>query len=89
MPTSFFLSHLGPKLKYSSCEWPTTTPTNSTNNPTNSTNKFNQNTTLQQAETYTLTKYCAKLELSKLPSNSTVLEVGCGWGSLSLFMAEK
>jgi len=35
-----------------------------------------------------LKEYCRHLELDKAAPGSTVLEVGNGWGSLSLFMAE-
>ena len=71
VPTAFFLAHLGPRRKYSSCEWPKSVGT------------------LAEAENYTLAEYCRRLGLNKLSAGANVLEVGCGWGSLSLFMAEK
>jgi len=67
----FFLTHLGPKLKYSSCEWPT------------------QATSLGEAEDYTIAKYQDMLGLDELSEGSRVLELGCGWGSLSLANAAR
>ena len=64
----FFRTHLGPKLKYSSCEWP------------------DRNTTLPEAEIYTIARY---QDMLGLPNGSRVLELGCGWGSLSLSNAER
>lgn len=67
----FFLAHLGPLLKYSSCEWPT------------------PSCTLAEAERYTVRLYQDKAGLADLPAGSRVLELGCGWGSLSLSNAER
>lgn len=67
----FFLAHLGPKLKYSASEFPTSS------------------TTLAEAEEYTIRIYQEKAGLDKLPSGARVLELGCGWGSLSLSNAER
>lgn len=72
VPTPFFLSHLGPNLKYSSCEWP---------------NKDKMS--LEQAELFTLGEYARHLDLESCAPGSKVLEVGSGWGSLSLFNAAK
>ena len=38
------------------------------------------------AENKTLAMYC---DLSKIKSNQTILDLGCGWGSLGLYIAEK
>ena len=46
--------------------------------------KTNQ-TTLDQAEEAALTCYC---ERAQLQDGQDILEIGCGWGSLSLWMAE-
>ncbi|PON95978.1 S-adenosyl-L-methionine-dependent methyltransferase [Trema orientale] len=42
--------------------------------------------TLEEAERAMLELYC---ERSKLEDGQTVLDVGCGWGSLSLYIAQK
>ncbi|KAF4351369.1 hypothetical protein F8388_022744 [Cannabis sativa] len=42
--------------------------------------------TLEEAEKAMLEMYCEK---SKLEDGQTVLDVGCGWGSLSLYIAQK
>ena len=67
----FFVAHLGPRLKYSACEFPTPT------------------TTLTEAEVYTLAVYQDKAGFADLPKGARVLELGCGWGSLSLSNAER
>ena len=67
----FFLAHLGPRLKYSACEWPTPT------------------TSLAEAETFTIESYQAKADLASLPAGGRVLELGCGWGSLTLANAAR
>jgi len=47
---------------------------------------FNSNkTTLDQAEELALASYC---ERAQLQDGQDILEIGCGWGSLSLWMAE-
>ena len=46
----------------------------------------NGNETLDQAEIHSLNQVC---ERAKLSDGQEILELGCGWGSLSLFMAEK
>ena len=74
--TNFFISHLGKNLKYSSCEWPENL---------DELNKEN----LTKAEDYTIEIYQKKLELERLADNSSVLELGCGWGSLTLANAKK
>ena len=68
---AFFVAHLGPRLKYSACEFPT------------------PQSSLAEAETFTLRKYQELAGLSELPAGSRVLELGCGWGSLSLANAER
>jgi len=68
IPTEFFILHLGPKLKYSSCEW--------------------NYKTIEENEIMTLKSYQKYATLENLCDNSNVLEMGSGWGSLSLFNAE-
>ncbi|EIW66062.1 hypothetical protein TREMEDRAFT_35623 [Tremella mesenterica DSM 1558] len=68
IPTSFLRLCLGPRMKYSSCFWPTPT------------------CSLVDAEDAILSLYCqeARLGLEGLK----ILDMGCGWGSLGLFLAE-
>lgn len=68
---AFFEAHLGPCLKYSACEWPST------------------GATLAEAELYTLRKYQRLACLDGLVAGSRVLELGCGWGSLSIANARQ
>lgn len=68
VPTSFILSTLGPRAKYSSCLYPTGTET------------------LAEAEVLMLESYCEKAQIK---DGLEILDLGCGWGSLSLFLAEK
>ena len=44
---------------------------------------------MKTAEYLTISTYQAKLGLAQLPAGSRVLELGCGWGSLSLANAAK
>ena len=67
LPPAFFHACLGPRLKYSSCFYPT------------------GNETLAQAEEAMLALYG---ERAQLADGQDILELGCGWGSLSLWMAE-
>lgn len=45
-----------------------------------------KSSTLEDAEDAMLRMYC---ERSQLKDGHTVLDVGCGWGSLSLYIAQK
>ncbi len=67
LPPAFFEHVLGPRLKYSSCLYPT------------------DRETLEQAEVAALVETCAH---AGLEDGQQILELGCGWGSLSLWMAE-
>ena len=67
LPPAFFHACLGPRLKYSSCFYPT------------------GNETLAQAEEAMLALYG---ERAQLADGQDILELGCGWGSLTLWMAE-
>ncbi|RYG15001.1 MAG: class I SAM-dependent methyltransferase [Caulobacteraceae bacterium] len=68
LPPEFFRICLGPRLKYSSCLYPSET------------------TTLAEAEEFALAETC---EHAGLEDGQSILELGCGWGSLSLWMAER
>ncbi len=67
LPPAFFQHCLGPRLKYSSCYYPT------------------GKETLAQAEEAMLQLYC---ERAALIDGQDLLELGCGWGSLTLWMAQ-
>ena len=67
VPAEFFLKMLGPRLKYSCCEW-------------------SQSTTLSEAENEALSTVCERAEVA---DGMHLLELGCGWGSLTLWLAEK
>ncbi|CAE6452093.1 unnamed protein product [Rhizoctonia solani] len=66
--TEFMKLCVGPRMKYSSCLYPT------------------GKETIAQAEELMLESYCEK---AKLCDGIDILDLGCGWGSLSLFLAEK
>jgi len=68
LPPAFFQQCLGPRLKYSSCYYPT------------------GDETLAQAEEAMLQLYGKRAELA---DGQDVLELGCGWGSLTLWMAQR
>jgi cyclopropane-fatty-acyl-phospholipid synthase len=68
LPARFFQACLGPRLKYSSCYYPT------------------GEETLAQAEDAMLELYAQRAELA---DGQDILELGCGWGSLTLWMAER
>jgi cyclopropane-fatty-acyl-phospholipid synthase len=68
LPPEFFRLVLGPRLKYSSCLYPTGAET------------------LGEAEICALKETVAHADLR---DGQSILELGCGWGSLSLFMAER
>lgn len=68
VPSAYFQLVLGPRLKYSSCEWSEGIGS------------------LAAAEEKMLARTC---ERARLEDGQRVLELGCGWGSLSLWMAEK
>lgn len=66
LPPAFFQHCLGPRLKYSSCYYPT------------------GRETLAEAEDAMLALYG---ERAMLTDGQDILELGCGWGSLTLWMA--
>ena len=74
VPTEFFKKVLGSRLKYSSCLW-------------KKRGKLSRpESYLDEAEERMLK---LTVERAELASGQTILELGCGWGSLSLYMAEK
>lgn len=68
VPAEFFHLYLGPRLKYSCCEWRGGTRD------------------LAEAEEIALATTCTRAQLQ---DGHRILELGCGWGSLSLWMAEQ
>ncbi|XP_017420895.1 (S)-coclaurine N-methyltransferase isoform X1 [Vigna angularis] len=77
LPTAFFKLVLGSNLKYSipKCM-----------NSCSSCYFSSASTTLEEAEEAMLKLYCDR---SNLKDGHTVLDVGCGWGSLALYIAKK
>ncbi|HBO45636.1 MAG TPA: SAM-dependent methyltransferase [Planctomycetaceae bacterium] len=67
VPSEFFQTVLGPRLKYSCCFWP------------------HADTTLPQAEDEMLALFCRR---AGIEDGMNILELGCGWGSLCLWIAE-
>ncbi|MFK7959527.1 MAG: cyclopropane-fatty-acyl-phospholipid synthase family protein [Phycisphaerales bacterium] len=75
VPADFYATCLGPHRKYSSCWWPEGT------------------TTLAEAEAAALAETCRRAGLDEPEPNGPgsgmdILELGCGWGSLTLWMGE-
>lgn len=68
VPSEFFTTILGPRLRYSCCYWPPGV------------------TELADAEEAALGQ---TVERAGLLDGERILELGAGWGSLSLFMAER
>lgn len=68
VPAEFFHQHLGPRLKYSCCLYPS------------------GRESLAQAEEAMLDLYTQRAELK---NGQRILDLGCGWGSLSLYLAER
>jgi len=73
VPAIFFQKVLGPRLKYSSCFWEMKD------------GKVDPSDTLEKAEERMLALTC---ERAQIEDGHSILELGCGWGSLSLWMAE-
>jgi cyclopropane-fatty-acyl-phospholipid synthase len=73
VPTAFYQQVLGRHLKYSSCYFDSFDVANAAAN-------------LDAAEARMLELTC---ERARLADGERILELGCGWGSLSLWMAER
>jgi len=72
VPTEFYLQVLGPHLKYSSCYYEDFDTRHAAEN-------------LPAAEARMLALTCQR---ARLKDGDRILELGCGWGSLSLWMAQ-
>lgn len=68
VPAAFFHAHLGPRLKYSCCLYPT------------------GRETLAEAEEAMLALYAERADLR---DGLRILDLGCGWGSLSIWLAQR
>mgnify|MGYP006265918979 CR=1 FL=1 len=68
LPTEYFRTVLGPRLKYSACYWPTGV------------------NTLDGAELASLELVAERADIR---DGMRVLELGCGWGAFSLWLAER
>lgn len=68
VPAAFFTNVLGPRMKYSCCQFDSGTES------------------LGEAEAAALETTC---ERAGLRDDQRILELGCGWGSLALWMAER
>jgi len=74
LPSSFFKEILGDRLKYSCGYW------DKVLTPSDCASKLNQ------SEEAMLELTCSRAELK---NDQKILDLGCGWGSLSIYMAEK
>lgn len=74
VPASFFELVLGPRLKYSSAIWPEDVHTK------------DDATNLAEAEEHTL---ALTAERAGIADGQRVLDLGCGWGSFTLWAAER
>lgn len=74
VPSEFYLAALGKRLKYSCAYYPELDGAAA------------GHTSLDQAEEAMLSLYMAR---AGLQDGQSILELGCGWGSLTLWMAEK
>jgi cyclopropane-fatty-acyl-phospholipid synthase len=78
VPAEFFRLHLGPRLKYSCCVYDLDgRPKAGRGEPAS---------TLAQAEDATL-ELCA--QRAELADGQRILDLGCGWGSLALWLAQR
>lgn len=97
VPTSFLSLCLGPRMKYSSCYYPSLVLPNGGAKPISKAKE-----SLEQAEEEMLAMYAAKAGLGENKEERersgkngdqageglSVLDLGCGWGSLGLYIAE-
>ena len=92
VPTEFFVGHLGPCRKYSSCEWgPIKGELRTKGNSGAEAAAYTPPKTLAEAETRTFDSYLSKMGIDEVPADGSgrVLEIGCGWGSFLLYAATK
>ena len=84
VPTEFYLFCLGSRLKYSCCLYDNDEKKAFTSSSSSSSSSSSRS--LNEAEVKMMELY---LERGEFKDGQEVLELGCGWGSLSIFLAEK
>ncbi|MCA9061649.1 MAG: class I SAM-dependent methyltransferase [Planctomycetaceae bacterium] len=84
LPASFYQAVLGPHLKYSCGLWPNATSSEQGESDSEQ-GESEGRSGLEQAEAHALMRTCRNAQLE---DGQRILEIGCGWGSLSLWMAE-
>jgi cyclopropane-fatty-acyl-phospholipid synthase len=77
VPPELYHIWLGPRKKYSGCSYPEGAGNHL---------KKRAGELLPEAETRCLEEYCVKAEIE---DGMAILDLGCGWGSASLFLAAK
>ncbi|KAI9346607.1 S-adenosyl-L-methionine-dependent methyltransferase [Obelidium mucronatum] len=80
VPTAFFQTHLGPRMKYSCAFY------NHENYVSKKDGLIHKARNLAEAEIAMLELYTERAEIQ---DGMSILELGCGWGSLCLFLAAK
>ncbi|KAI5452573.1 hypothetical protein NCC49_000734 [Naganishia albida] len=91
VPTSFLKLCLGPRMKYSSCFYPSIANADGTSKPISYAKE-----SLGEAEEAMLKMYTVKAGLGPIKGEEgstggeglKILDLGCGWGSLGLYLAE-
>lgn len=78
VPTEFFQQVLGPRLKYSACIYP--------DEARALTGHLDSSQGLADAEEFTLALYASRMGIA---AGDAILDLGCGWGSFSLWMAAR
>jgi cyclopropane fatty-acyl-phospholipid synthase-like methyltransferase len=90
VPTSFLKLCLGPRMKYSSCYYPSL---EDSTRPGGAKDIKYAKESLAEAEEVMLKSYCEKAGLGEQGPGQgeglSILDLGCGWGSLGLYLAEK
>jgi cyclopropane fatty-acyl-phospholipid synthase-like methyltransferase len=89
VPTSFLQLCLGPRMKYSSCFYPSLQDSTRLGGAKDI--KYAKEP-LGEAEEIMLKSYCEKAGLGEQGEGKgeglSLLDLGCGWGSLGLYLAE-
>lgn len=91
VPVEFFEHVMGPWKKYSAGLWPEIGPSRELVPLAQVTGAYPASRyatcSLDDSEAAALKLVCARARLFELPSGSRVLDMGCGWGSFSLYCA--
>ncbi|MCA9506458.1 MAG: class I SAM-dependent methyltransferase [Spirochaetaceae bacterium] len=88
VPAAFFREVLGPRAKYSCCDYGPALERAGVGGPRAGRGAGGDPgfPTLEQAEVTMLEKTCTR---ARVEDGMRLLDLGCGWGSLSLFLAER